>query len=450
MFRLLLALLSSLLCNCSWVKTLFKSPDKTKSQYIIDSKNRIIIYHGVNISNYSKDSEGQVPWQTSADFAKMKEWGFNFVRYLVFWESVEPTKGVYNQKYIDELKSRLAILRDLDIDVVIDMHQDLYAKRFGGNGAPPWAIKDNGLPFTPREPWFKNYLEPAVLQTYTNFWNSEELQNHYISALTYVLDAVKEFPNVLGVDIMNEPFPGKVWNFERSVLSKFYKTVQDKTDTLFRNNVKSLFFEPMIYTSAGIPSALKFKTNPYNVYFPHYYDKLTDDGYSYGRFNRRIMNKAAQIKVFEAQKLGVPLMYGEFGSAVSVKNYLTYMKDFLDITDDYCVGWAYWSYDPQKYNDFGIVDNNNEEMEIMKLLVRIYPQKIAGRNPFYRTGGNTFTLSYDMATNCREPTEIFIPKGLTEIRITLNGRTLIYSGERIFAVHNDLSSPKQIIRISWK
>src|ERR1019366_9991020 len=61
-----------------------------------DRENRIVFYHGVNISNAAKSAPGFLSWQTKDDYARLRRWGFNCVRYLVFWEAVEPREGVYD------------------------------------------------------------------------------------------------------------------------------------------------------------------------------------------------------------------------------------------------------------------------------------------------------------------------------------------------------------------
>ena len=66
--------------------------------------------------------------------------------------------------------------------VLIDMHQDLWSERFGGNGAPDWATLDDGQPFVPT-PFPFAYLQPAVGRSFTSFWaNRDGIRDEYVGA----------------------------------------------------------------------------------------------------------------------------------------------------------------------------------------------------------------------------------------------------------------------------
>ena len=46
----------------------------------------------------------------------------NFIRLGVMWEAGEPTKGVYNQSYIEEMVKIVRKAAEYDIYVLIDAH----------------------------------------------------------------------------------------------------------------------------------------------------------------------------------------------------------------------------------------------------------------------------------------------------------------------------------------
>jgi endoglycosylceramidase len=433
--------------SCSYIKKLFYSPEKNKSQFIRDKDCRIAIYHGVNVSNYSKASVGNLPWQAKEDFARLKDWGFNLVRYLIFWSAVEPTKGNYDAQYIQNTVERLKWLQDLGIDVIVDVHQDLFNKKYTGNGFPDWTVNDGGIPFTPRQPWNMNYFEPALIASYNNFWKSEELKSSYIAMVKYVLTNVDSMSNVIGIDVMNEPFLGTIPNFEKITLTDFYNKIQDM---MIEGNFKSeMFFEPMMYTSGGIPTNLKFVPKRDCSYYPHYYDAFCHEGKAYSKLNKAILIRSIAIKEKEAQLFDTPLLFGEFGISSAVGNYLDYLRDFVDINNAGLNGWTYFTYDKTSSDDFGIVNDDGTETERMKVLVCLYPQRIAGDNPVVDYGTDYFTLKYDSkpADCVSGVTEIFIPP--KKIGVNINGISIPdHPGSWVYKYTNQ-NAATQSIKITW-
>lgn len=432
------------------------SPKKESIQYIRDSDGRIVIYHGVNISNYQKNSMDYMPWQSKEELKRLNDWGFNLARFLIFWEALEPNKGVYNDAYMKRVVGRIKYLQQIGVDVVVDFHQDLYSKKFGGDGFPSWSVNSCGAVFNKREPWHMNYLEQAVINSFQYFWGSKELQRSYIDAVKYVLGYVDTLKNVVGIDIINEPYSGMLLNFERDYLSSFYTDVRDMMSS---NGYKTkMFFEPRIETSTGLPTHLRFK--PVNaVYSPHYYDPLRSLNTAYTEINSQILRASILNKVSEAQQFKCPLIFGEFGMSSKVDGYLSYITDFLDITDEYCAGWAYWSYDYVAYNDnYGLIENGGEETPVVEKLVRVYPQRIAGKDPLYRIRDNVFSLSYK-PLNLKAPTVIFIPERLDSVQISVNGQPKFWwrgsnwsrlTGIRTIFEHVNEGDSTQTITITWK
>lgn len=460
----LIILLGVLLIGCTSFRLC--KPNKDKISYIKDQQGRIVIYHGLNVCNRAKTNPEYLPWQTQEDFAKLKGWGFNLVRFLVFWHGVEVVEGTYNNDYIQKIVTRLQWLRELRIDVIIDFHQDLYCKKFGGNGFPEWTANDDGIPFVHREPWSANYLEPAVQACYRNFWKNETLKTKYINMIEHVLKAVDTIENVIGFDVMNEPFPAlpeglkfpkdvkfpfkellllpkvkkSLVEFEEVYLTGLY----EQTLTMVKkNNFKvKVFFEPVIYTSAGVPSCLRFKADERCVYYPHYYDPICHEGKPYKAINKELMKLAINGKVKEAIKYNVPLAFGEWGIGYNVDGYLEYVIDFIGRLNSYGAGWTYYNYDR---GPFGILDPDGNLTKHMDKLVQVYPQRIAGSNPSYECGSNKFVLMYE-TINIKSPTIIFIPEHLKDVQIVINNKE--YPRAEYFTYMND-SSKKQVILITW-
>lgn len=89
----------------------------------------------------------------------MKDWGFNFVRLGVMWESVERVSGQYNETYLDEMVALVNTLGENGIFSLVDMHQDVLSRRTCGEGIPTF-IANNLQSVCPAG--FSNWLNQAL------------------------------------------------------------------------------------------------------------------------------------------------------------------------------------------------------------------------------------------------------------------------------------------------
>src|SRR5262245_62005190 len=100
-------------------------------RFITDAQGRALILHGANVSGSAKNDPARLPWVTQSDVERMaRDFGFDFARYLIFWDAIEPQPGVIDQAYLDQVQQRLDWFAAAGIHVVLDMHQDVYARRF--------------------------------------------------------------------------------------------------------------------------------------------------------------------------------------------------------------------------------------------------------------------------------------------------------------------------------
>ncbi len=179
----------------------------------MDDVGRTVILNGLN--HVTKAPENNFLYDGDEElFRQFKEWGFNCIRYGLYWDVLEPEPGKINEEYLKEIDKRVKWAEDNNLWLILDMHQDLYGRKFG-NGAPLWATLDEGLPHVTGNVWSDGYIiSPAIQKSFDNFWNNKPaadgigVQDHYINAWQTVAKRYANASSVVGFDIMNEPFMG--------------------------------------------------------------------------------------------------------------------------------------------------------------------------------------------------------------------------------------------------
>ena len=175
-------------------------------------------------------------------FARLKEWGLPFLRFLVTWEAIEHAgPGLYDEAYLDYVYQIVERAAAHGINLFIDPHQDVWSRFSGGDGAPGWTFELLGMDITrftatgaalihnvhgdpfPRMIWPTNYARLAAATLFTLFFGGhdfapqtqidsvpvqEYLQQHYINAIKQLALRLKDLPNVVGYDTLNEPSAG--------------------------------------------------------------------------------------------------------------------------------------------------------------------------------------------------------------------------------------------------
>ncbi|GAB3655888.1 hypothetical protein GCM10028791_27330 [Echinicola sediminis] len=181
----------------------------------IDELGREVLLNGINV--VSKSKQENYLFQAGPEFYKqLREWGFNCIRFILIWDGLEPQPDQYNEAYLAEIDKRIQWAADNGVFVILDMHQDLYSVKYS-DGAPEWATLDDNLPHITGDVWSDAYLlSPAVQRSFDNFWNNtpaedgKGLQDHYAELWQLLAERYKNTPNVIGYDLMNEPFPGSI------------------------------------------------------------------------------------------------------------------------------------------------------------------------------------------------------------------------------------------------
>lgn len=398
----------------------------TETRYITDEQGRALILHGINSSSSAKNPDtGHLPWVTPDDvYQETVEWGFNFVRLLIFWDGIEPERGVYDEAYLDAVAERVQWYTDNGAYVMLDMHQDIYGHAVGGNGAPEWATETSLMEFFsldfPGLPWWVKNIDPSVVAAYMNFWQYSQhhyLQDHYIGAWQKVAERFKDNPKVIAYDLMNEPHGGDLTKafgeFEKTWLIDFYNRLIPAIREI--DNNKILAFEPQsLAINFGMPSSLPFVEDAREgerrlAYAPHMYPFSLHEGVAYNLVDKQQMSDWNRHRTAELNHQQVPLIVGEFGGSDATPGFDLFLQDALAMFDTMGAGWAYWSNDP---GGWGLLDSEGEETPKVDHLVRPYARAVAGQ-PIefsFDPESNHFELVYDEKPKVTGETEIFIPQ----------------------------------------
>ena len=197
----------------------------------VDSEGRTVLHRGMNVNNHAKGDEHHSDGLTEAEWELLVDSGITFVRLLVFWEGVEPEEGVWDAEYLARLDERLAYLDGLGVEVMLDMHQDLWGEGFGSHGAPYWTCDPiNYEEYSPAgNYWWEGYLTDQVANCFNGLWESEELQDHVAQSWARLAAVARDHPSVTGYEVMNEPFFGRFEQDEMDgeILPAFYEKVID-------------------------------------------------------------------------------------------------------------------------------------------------------------------------------------------------------------------------------
>jgi len=209
-------------------------PITVEGSRFVDAQGRHVILHGVSMVCKDK-SKGYIEDWNERDFEKLRQWGFNVIRLGVIWDGVEPLPGEYDEEYVEKIRNWVRLAYRFGLYVFLDMHQDLYSAAFS-DGAPEWATLTDGHAYAPTALWSDAYLFDRAVQTaFDHFWRNSPapdgvgLQDHYAKAWRFLASRLCSEPNLIGYDLMNEPFIGsEVAQMVDGMFSAYGRLVSDR------------------------------------------------------------------------------------------------------------------------------------------------------------------------------------------------------------------------------
>jgi len=459
------------------------------SPFIKDGSGRVVFLHGVNavwkVKPYYPPSSA---YQTGAvdpsqsffdarDAKLLADNGLNCVRLGVLFAGVapQPSPAFADPAYLEKIDELVALLGSYGVSVLLDFHQDMYNERFQGEGFPAWAthteaLADQPIPGVGTVPFSTvtappdqlssfgfplNYFTPPVMRAFDNLWlNNFGLWAGYADAWQAVAARFAGRDNVLGYDLLNEPWPGTLWEtcasptgcpvFDTQRLQPFSEYVINAIRAADTTGIA--FWEPDVTGDFGVANDVGLLTpihdtaNNNGISF-HDYCLIggTVPGVSRGsdpecQFAEPL---AFQQQQMAAARNGSAMLLTEFGASDD----LTDIGRVAALADQNMVGWTYWHYanftdvtgnpgaeslfttdDLGRFNADGSANLKSGKAD---LLIRTYPQAVAGTPKSFAFDPTTgrFTLTFTPDPSITAPTVIFVPA-----RHYPNGYTVAVTG----------------------
>jgi endoglycosylceramidase len=308
--------------------------------------------------------------------------------------------------------------------VIVDFHQDAFSRYTVdgcGEGFPRWAVVSDSAFSQPDNSndcvsWgYKMALYPSHHKTWSDFHQDREgIRSRYIEMVKKVADRMAKHRNVIGYDLLNEP-----WGSEQELLSLFTSA----GDAIRSRHPQAILFIPA-HTLIGAGFITNHMDRPKfknMAYAPHFYDAGVMGlkrwfGNNPDRWLNQINTKAEQWQT--------PMLLGEFGAPANTINSAAYLETIYQWLDANFVSGTQWNYTPGwteknkdgwNAEDFSIVDNTGQ---VRKALFepRAYPQKTAGQPLRFKRSDNGFKYTWDHNPK-QGATLIFVPAQYQKNRI---------------------------------
>ncbi|KAL5962965.1 Endoglycoceramidase [Taenia solium] len=429
----------------------------------VDPQGRILLFHGFN-SVYK-----QAPYFNEKDVSDTRlnffqQWGFNVVRLGVLWHAAFPLgPGDPNETYLKAIEWQVDRFANAGIYVILDMHQDSLSTMFGSyNAIPLWLLKEFPKPpWVFKYPWPRRKLPSGDWEGYTTYAcqmafqhiynNQSNAWNHWGNFWIEVANRFRNRSNVLGYELMNEPFAGNIYTNPLRVIPGYagkhnLAPVYDYLVGRIRSvdKKKLIFFEGVTWSvlaasnndgfaGPGFEHVPGGSADPQefqrSVFSYHYYCpllELANGSLNFSFYKRLICDEASPIpgilmpRMFSSVKgIARGLKSGRFltefgicapdGNPDSINT--IECNAVMNGADAHLQSWTYWD---ARFFD----EQENPIINQIESFARVYPMMTGGApiilifdvkngSAFYAF--STTSLTVDLARNEEPIASIFIP-----------------------------------------
>ncbi|MBI3784481.1 MAG: cellulase family glycosylhydrolase [Deltaproteobacteria bacterium] len=391
-----------------------------------DGQGRAIILRGVNLPNdYDQRGPDKQVRPPAEVFHHIADSGFNAVRLVIEWYQIEAQQGVYNQAYLELVRQHVQWAQEAGLFVFVDMHQDLFGRGFGGDGAPYWACDQSYYDsYKPGPVFILNYLSSQVRACFQKFWSTPALRHSHQSAARAAAELIAGYDHVLGFDTFNEPSLGTaaIPVFEPSLLLPF-----DEEFAAFVGEAipgRAYFFEPTFSFTVSRQCFFEGPVTAFTgVFAPHYYNPSVE-GMQLWDGDASAVHDVVALAADTAQRLQVPWILGEMGGSKFTPNLSEYLFTLYGELDRQMAGAFLWLYEKGD-NGFHLIDQaTNDWTPHARAFLRPVPSLVAGTPTAFTWdyAGGVFRFSWDADPTAGQ-TEIILPAWIVHVgfEVSVNG-----------------------------
>jgi endoglycosylceramidase len=368
-----------------------------------DALGRVVVLRGVDAGGRSKIAPF-VPFDYAAggfDAAlasymdRAASWGIDAMRVPFTWAAVEPTQGTDDEEFLGRYAKIVDAAWARGIWSVVDMHQDVYADVFCGDGFPAWTIPDpKPAPHHDCPSWGQEYLgDPAVQAAFDRFWaQGSPVMAAYLAMWDRMLARFRDKPGVVGFEPINEPGWGSatIETFESTTLGAFYASMVPRMRAAAPSSL--VFVDPTGFAGFSVKTSLARPPGDGVVFAPHFY--------IVGARQPDAVAPKLQTWASMGAAWNVPVFLGEFGTNQGGDEAAPFISAHFDALDGFGMSGTQWEYSVavESWNGetYGIVAADGTELPVVAAIIRPFARAVAGDaiTTAYDADRRVFSLHY--------------------------------------------------------
>ncbi len=397
---------------------------------MLDAHGRTVLLRGMNsVEKSAPYVAGDRPGSLGdAEMEYLRNSGFNVVRLGVAFSALTPEPGVVDEDYVDRVLSTVERLTDAGLWVQLDFHQDVF------HLMPDWATPPDALALSDEAPellsfigWAAAYLSDRSMRQWNSFISGEPIIDGRSvasvlgDAAAVLAGRVSGNPRVIGIDLLNEPFPGDPIldciaqgcpGRDRQLSDRYTEMA---APILAVAPELPLWIEPFAPTGYVAPPSLPRPAVDGAVAAPaqigvawHLYCKDTAGGRPEPADDAtRVFCETRLRNGFDAgdtlsRQVGGPAVLNEFGASRNPLDASVVTR----MADERFVSWMYWHLSAATSATDSAIEDTVEAH-----IIRPYPQATAGTPGTLRYAPATGEFSYTFAPepSVGAPTSIVVP-----------------------------------------